>query len=203
MKPLILAFLLLFGLSGNVFSTPPLDSLAIAYTKIDTLNKSMESLTNKVTTIEDKIAKPLEIKCNKKACEIKALEWIVIFFMPAVMLLFAFIMLYVLSKSDEFKFTRVIGIGNEKDKENKMQSTSRFIAVLTGLTAIFVSTTLVMYNGYLMVAQCNNAIDVDGLWKILAGLGIGVIPYGINVWNKNTKEEAATGTSTSSTTPKQ
>ncbi|MBK8403845.1 MAG: hypothetical protein IPP06_16355 [Saprospiraceae bacterium] len=49
-----------------------------------------------------------------------------------------------------------------------------------------------MYNGYLLVAQCNGGIDADGLWKILAGLGIGIIPYGINVWNKNTKEEAAT-----------
>ncbi|MFN8332207.1 MAG: hypothetical protein U0T81_13500 [Saprospiraceae bacterium] len=48
-----------------------------------------------------------------------------------------------------------------------------------------------MYYGYMLVAQCNNA-NLDGLWKILAGLGIGIIPYGINVQLKNTKEEAAT-----------
>jgi len=198
MKSVFLTLLIIFGNIDSLYSTTT-DSLKIAYNNIDVLSKRLDSIGNKVAIFESKLNERREVKCNRSAKDFTREEWIIIFFMPGVILLFSIVLLYVLKQSPDFKFTKVIGLGNGKDEGQETQSSSRFIAILTGLTAIFVATTLVMYNGYLMVAQCNNAIDVDGLWKILAGLGIGVIPYGINVWNKNVKEETATGKTSSST----
>jgi hypothetical protein len=67
-------------------------------------------------------------------------------------------------------------------------SMSRFIAFITGVAAVIIAVCLVTYYAYFAIAECNTPVNYEQLWKILAGLGIGVIPYGINVWNKNTKE---------------
>lgn len=201
MKSLFLTWLLFVGLSGHVFSSPSLDSLKDAHIKIESLTKSIGSLAKKVDALEKINAEPAKKECTG---DVKGIgEWFVVLFMPIVMLLFSIVFFLVFKKSDEFKVSKLIGIGIIKQNGEVVegQSTSRFILLLTGLTAIFVSTTLVMYYGYMMVAQCNNVLDLDGLWKILAGLGIGIIPYGINVWNKNVKEEAATGPVTNPQTP--
>ena len=68
------------------------------------------------------------------------------------------------------------------------RSTSRLLAFITGLIAIIIAVCLVSYHGYALFAGCSGEKQLDSLWKILAGLGIGVIPYGINVWNGNAKE---------------
>ncbi len=201
MKSLILTCLVFVGLSGQIFSTPSLDSLKNTHIKIDSLTKSIDSLSKRVDVLEKIITEPEKKECTG---EVKGFgEWFVVLFMPVVMLLFSIVFFFVFKNSAEFKVSKLIGIGMSKQNGEAVegQSTSRFILLLTGLTAIFVSTTLVMYYGYMMVAQCNNVLDLDGLWKILAGLGIGIIPYGINVWNKNVKEEAATGTATNPQTP--
>lgn len=196
LKSLFLTCLLFLGLCGHVFSAPSLDSLKDAHVKIDNLTKNIGSLAKRVDFLEKNNAELVKKECTG---EVKGFgEWFVVLFMPVVMLLFSIVFFFVFKKSDEFKVSKLIGIGMNKQNGEAVegQSTSRFILLLTGLTAVFVSTTLVMYYGYMMVAQCNNVLDLDGLWKILAGLGIGIIPYGINVWNKNVKEEAATGATT-------
>lgn len=161
------------------------DSIQLALT-----NRKLDSLANQLDSLKKNL-----IFCQKTECtgEVTGFwEWLVVLFMPGTMLLLAFIFMIKFWNSKDFTASRLLGITPDEGENNKLQSTSRFILILTGLTAIFASTTLVMYYGYMMVAQCNNAMNLDGLWKILAGLGIGIIPYGINVWNKNTKEEAAT-----------
>ncbi len=71
------------------------------------------------------------------------------------------------------------------------RSTSRLLAFITGVTAILVSICLVSYYAYAMFAGCGNDAQLNALWKILMGLGIGIVPYGINVWNGNPKEQPA------------
>lgn len=204
-----LVFILFTTSSINLFADQvpavPLNKDSVS---IEKLKIKIDSLSGKIQEFQKKLAEPIKIECTKNYDDLKWQHWCIIFFMPLIMLIFAITFFIVFYRSKEFKVARLIGIGKqthngiEDKKEVEAQSTSRFIALLTGLTAIFVSTTLVMYYGYMMVAQCNNALDLDGLWKILAGLGIGIIPYGINVWNKNVKEEAATGTTTPTNPPK-
>lgn len=72
-----------------------------------------------------------------------------------------------------------------------LPSTSRLMAFITGICAIIIALCLTTYYGYYEIAECNGKMEFDGLWKILVGLGIGVLPYGINVWNGNAKEVRA------------
>lgn len=71
-------------------------------------------------------------------------------------------------------------------------SVSRLLAFITGVVAIIIAVCLVSYNAYAMFAGCGGEKQFEALWKILLGLGIGVIPYGINVWNGNAKEQPTT-----------
>lgn len=71
-------------------------------------------------------------------------------------------------------------------------SVSRLLAFITGVVAIIIAVCLVSYNAYAMFAGCGGEKQFDALWKVLLGLGIGVIPYGINVWNGNAKEQPTT-----------
>ena len=81
-------------------------------------------------------------------------------------------------------------IEKEEPVTEPVPSASRVIAFITGVAAVIVAICLITYYAYFAIAGCPIP-DYEQLWKILAGLGIGVIPYGINVWNKNTKEEPA------------
>ncbi|NJO24718.1 MAG: hypothetical protein HC867_01430 [Bacteroidia bacterium] len=69
------------------------------------------------------------------------------------------------------------------------RSVSRLLAFVTGVIALVIAVCLVSYHGYAMFAGCGGEKQFDALWKVLLGLGIGVIPYGINVWNGNPKEQ--------------
>jgi hypothetical protein len=76
--------------------------------------------------------------------------------------------------------------------QEPVRSTSRFVAFVTGIAAIIIAVSLVTYYAYFAIAGCPAPPNYEDLWKILAGLGIGVIPYGVNVWNNNTKENNPT-----------
>lgn len=76
--------------------------------------------------------------------------------------------------------------------QEPVRSTSRFIAFVTGIAAIIIAVCLVTYYAYFAIAGCATPPNYEDLWKILAGLGIGVIPYGVNVWNNNSKENNPT-----------
>jgi hypothetical protein len=179
---LLLVFLLLcafeFSLAQNTESNKQ-------ETKTSTITN--DSLYAKLLKIEENTEQNSELKC-KDVSELKWQHWVIVFFMPVAMLLFALIFTIKFRNSKELKFSRLVGLTDETDKEDKLLSSSRFIAILTGLTAIFVTTTLIMYYGYIMVAECNIKLPLSQLWTIIAGLGIGVIPYGFNVWNRNNKE---------------
>ena len=64
-----------------------------------------------------------------------------------------------------------------------LRSSSRLIAFMSGLTAIVISITLMTFYFYDILAGVNTSQTsyLDSVWKIIAGLGIGVLPYGFNM----------------------
>lgn len=71
------------------------------------------------------------------------------------------------------------------DPKNMMllRSSSRLIAFMSGLTAIVISVTLMTFYFYDVLSGTNTSQTtyLDSVWKIIAGLGIGVLPYGFNM----------------------
>ena len=64
------------------------------------------------------------------------------------------------------------------------KSTSRLIAFMTGVTAIICSLSFMTLFIYSHLFGTDATLNFDGIWKILAGLGVGTIPYGFNMWKK-------------------
>lgn len=61
------------------------------------------------------------------------------------------------------------------------RSSSRLIAFLTGVSAVGIAVVIVSIQIYTALSGRKGYFDVDGLWKIIASLGIGIIPYGANM----------------------
>ena len=187
-------FLILYMLMLGFFTNSNLvfgseDSCKMKFVTIDTFRYHIEILDKEVNIINTKIS---NLGNSSDHLNLDKSQWVVIFFMPIIMLFFSIIFMIKFRKSDDLKFSKIIGFSNVSNgKNDPALSTSRFILILTGLTSIIVVTTLVMYYGYIMVTGSASNIPVDDLWKILAGLGIGIIPYGINVWSKNEKENTS------------
>jgi hypothetical protein len=145
-----------------------------------------------------------EHKTTCSTCEIEIMGWIMVF-SPIILLLLAFIYVSQKMKKDGYSIASALSAGQidetvvtGKDADGKdvsktvkqnLGSASRTIAFFTGLAAIIIATCLTTFQGYNIVTGNNVAMNFDGLWKVLGALGIGVIPYGINVWNGNTTEK--------------
>lgn len=81
---------------------------------------------------------------------------------------------------------------NDPNKETfeYRNSSSRLIAFMSGLAAIVISITLMSFYFYdILIGTTVGKEYFDGIWKIIAGLGIGVLPYGFNMFSTspNTK----------------
>ncbi len=176
--------------------------------KLDSTNKALSDSLKKVTTGE--VCKT----CCAKA-ELGWRQWLLVF-LPVLFTLLLGIYFIRWIKKDGFKLADALsatqGSTNtvterRTDAANPAQpavetttttgqepvrSTSRFIAFITGVAAIIIAVCLVTYYAYFAIAGCPAPPNYEDLWKILAGLGIGVIPYGVNVWNNNSKENNPT-----------
>lgn len=65
----------------------------------------------------------------------------------------------------------------ETTEPNYPKSASRLIAFLTAISAIVIALSLITYYAYGYMTQIGDMKNLDELWKIIAGLGIGVVPY--------------------------
>jgi hypothetical protein len=182
----------LFGFQSakdtNIVSIKPkieIKDTTIAKKYLDSLDK--KSL--KLDSLNAEINKLCPGNCYNRE-GLKFWHWLLVFLPTGIMLFFSWLLISKLSKDSDFKLINLFAIDDGKN----IYSTSRFIVFLTGLAAIFICTTLTMYYGYVVVAECKNNPSIEGLWKIFIGLGLGVVPYGINVWHKNEKEENANPT---------
>ncbi len=64
------------------------------------------------------------------------------------------------------------------------RSSSRFIALLTVFTVLIIAICLVSYFIYFTISDYQPMPYISGLWKIIATLLIGIIPYSINMMFK-------------------
>lgn len=158
------------------------------YQKLNEVDTGNAKLIKDVSSKTNNAIKSIfqnQIKCHRETLDFQ--RWAMVFSPTLIILIFALLLYRNLNnKNNAFTITDLISVN--RDNETKVLSVSRFIVLLTGLAAIFIGTTMTMYYGYLLVAECNFNPSTDSLWKILAGLGIGVVPYGVNVWNGNEKE---------------
>ncbi len=60
----------------------------------------------------------------------------------------------------------------------------KFVVFIGGMTAVIISLFVLSFFAYILIAQCDNNLDVSNLWKLIAALGIGVIPYGFYIFSK-------------------
>jgi hypothetical protein len=109
----------------------------------------------------------------------------VISFLPVIFFLLTLIITLIKLKNDKAKLSDLLA---EKDTpaptgggtgQNPPQSTSRFIAFLTGLVALSLGISLSTFFIYVYFTQ-NKTVDVTNLTTVIWGLGIGVLPYGFN-----------------------
>ena len=179
----ILILVLFFGLNdSNIYAQ--VDSQArIEIKKMETKLSSLDTSLKKLDTLfVNQIKKEACLECKKNSDNFNNTDRLVIFLFPAVLILFSVLLLLRFLKSNELGLKRVFGLG---DGDPNNINASKFIAALTGLVAIFISAALTMYHGYSMVSQCNQTLSLDGLWKVLISLGIGIVPYGIYLFKKN------------------
>ena len=109
----------------------------------------------------------------------------VISFLPVFFFLLTLAITLIKLKNDKAKLSDLLA---EKDTQvpvsggttqNPPQSTSRFIAFITGLVALSLGICLSTFFIYVYFTQ-NKTVDVTNLTTVIWGLGIGVLPYGFN-----------------------
>ncbi|SHN07404.1 hypothetical protein [Mucilaginibacter sp. OK098] len=70
--------------------------------------------------------------------------------------------------------------GANTDNPSPPQSTSRLIALLTGLVALVIGVCLTTFFMYRYFTDSAKPVDLSNLTTVIYGLGIGVLPYGFN-----------------------
>lgn len=140
-------------------------------------------------------------KCNPE--NVNTPEWLLIM-LPTILFLLLFYYYMGWLKRDAFKIADALSscdpvtltqeiknaegaVTASTNTQVMARSSSRLIAFLTGLTAMTIGICLTTYYIFITVADCPDP-DLDGLWKIIAALGIGIIPYGANMWKESKKD---------------
>lgn len=211
-------FLLMSGMFFTVSAqntTPPVDSVKYYKDSVLKLNKVLEKNATEITQKTAEITE-LKTKVAQNNCVNVTLSKTAktIVFTPLLLLLLFTIIFMIWMARSKFTLEDALSIAPTTEQYEKAQaanlklrqagalaatvpdpkpqpSVSRLLAFLTGISAIIIAICLVSYHGYSMVTGCNNEKQFEAIWKILVGLGIGVIPYGINVWNGNGKEQTS------------
>jgi hypothetical protein len=200
----LLFVMLIFNLSSKAAVSDSLIQEVIKqlYVKVNKDSSSYVELTKKLKAMSDTLNAQSQTTCevcmNKKMSN---MHWIITL-MPILLSFVAIWYFMDKLKSKSFNFAEALsGRGMEKvekadgstsNEAKPIASTSRLMAFITGITAIIIALCLTCYYGYHQIAECTNKLEFEGLWKILLGLGIGIIPYGINIWGGNSKETGNT-----------
>lgn len=162
------------------------------------LSTSIQQLKDKQTAKTDTTAPPCKCVpiCANRNLSHNSIAWLLVFLPVILFLLVGYyaIRLLLRGRFDLSETLSTIKMESIRTADvttttpRLIGSTSRLVAFITGITALLIAVCLVTYYAYFTIAECGGNLQFDGLWKILAGLGIGVIPYGINVLKGNNKE---------------
>ncbi len=207
---LFFQMLILFFLSFTINAqTNAISDSTILPDSITKLPARTTLVEKKVDTIQKKVSTPVNEPCNA-GCkgEMDVMKWIMVL-IPLILFLAIGTILTHLILKNHFELSEALStttvtetkaVSGTKSLDGAetpaytssttkpVGSTSRLIAFFTGLTAIIIAICLLSYYAYFTIAECNGNPKFDQMWTILLGLGIGVIPYGVNVWRGNQKE---------------
>jgi hypothetical protein len=109
----------------------------------------------------------------------------IISFLPVFFFLLILIITLIKLKNAKAKLSDLLAekdipaIAGGDTTPNPPQSTSRFIAFLTGLVALSLGVCLSTFYVYVYFTQ-GKAAEVTNLTTVIWGLGIGLLPYGFN-----------------------
>ncbi|HMP92899.1 MAG TPA: hypothetical protein PKD90_08520 [Phnomibacter sp.] len=130
-------------------------------------------------------------------------SWLLVYF-PALLSIGVFNYIMRWLKRENYKLSDAVsatppavpppaGAANPPDNPapapNPTPSSSRLIAFLSGMAAIVLAICFTTYFAYFSLQGDTEGITAfKDLWPIIASMGIGVIPYAVNVWGGNAKE---------------
>jgi len=199
MLTLFLTALLSLSLNATMSQDSLLNVIKTGNTVIVQLNAKLKADSiSKADTIK-KLQAQIPAIGECRSCEINWIEKLLVVLPAALFLCLAFYFLRWL-KREKFRLSDALSAdvptsfspskttikdvansGSETIKEtqepNYPNSSSRLIAFLTSISAIVIALSLITYYAYGYITKAGNMTNLDGLWKIVAGLGIGVVPY--------------------------
>ncbi|MEY4538340.1 MAG: hypothetical protein RLZZ306_97 [Bacteroidota bacterium] len=209
MKKLLLFLALIFIMSSRIHAqgTSPKEDTTISKTKLTELENTILNLKSSNSTLD---SVPEKAKSgDSKSIKLGFWQWLIVW-MPVILFLFLFLFLLTRLRKEGFLLADALsscvpievgtitpaikGIltipapadpANPLDPKSMMllRSSSRLIAFMSGLTAIVISITLMTFYFYDVLSGTNTSQTtyLDSVWKIIVGLGIGVLPYGFNM----------------------
>lgn len=209
MKKLLLFLSLIFTISSRTYAVviPSSTDTTISKAKVAEMENTIQNLKSSIgnpasTNVKTEIGK-------SKPINLGFLQWLIVW-MPVLLFIFLFFFLLNRLRKEGFLLAdalsscvpvevvnvapAVSGIvtipppaipANPPAPKDMMllRSSSRLIAFMSGLTSIVISSTLMTFYFYDVLSGTNTSQTtyLDSVWKIIAGLGIGVLPYGFNM----------------------
>jgi hypothetical protein len=208
MKKILALCLILFGMNGKLTRLQANDTLTKRFdslVKADSTN--FKQLNIHITALDSAVKKKPAVApiASCASCEPGLIGYLLILLPATLFLLLTFYFLSWL-KREKFKLSDALSndtpnaqptitakITNDpndaakvlstetKSEPNYSRSASRLIAFLTALAAIIIALCMITLYAYGYITKNGDIPKMDELWKIIAGLGIGVVPYASKV----------------------
>lgn len=102
--------------------------------------------------------------------------------LPSILFIIAFVaILKLLQKAGADTFLKERIVTKENSEPVDKSSTSRFVLLLSGFTAVILGVSIVTYYLWASVkGKSINTNEMESVTKVLLALGIGVVPYAFN-----------------------
>lgn len=118
--------------------------------------------------------------------ELGAIEIIIVFLLPVLFLILVFSFVSWAKNDEGFYLSNALsacplpGTVSEQINTKNQNSASRLIAFMTGVVAVVIAVCFSSFYMYYCFAWNGNPPNLETFWKVVASLGIGVVPYGVN-----------------------
>lgn len=200
----LISLLLLFFLFNCAYAITSVDTTKVKDSKTVDLKMISEQITKTnetVAKVNESLKKMTEENTKKEVVLSKPQKVLVI--LPILLFFMCLLITFLFAKRSKVDFKQALFCDEPEevtklsgsqtnptetvkvsllDKDGNlvyMPSVSRIIAFLSSLTTLAVIVCFVSYNAYCMLTK-QNLPDFKNLFEIIAGLGLGIVPYGFN-----------------------
>lgn len=118
--------------------------------------------------------------------ELGAIEIIIVFLLPVLFFILVFSFVSWAKNDEGFYLSNALsacpppGTVSEQVNTKNQNSVSRLIAFMTGVVAVVLAVCFSSFYMYYCFAWNGNPPNLETFWKVVASLGIGVVPYSVN-----------------------